>query len=375
MKTLNAEPMSKMMNLPILKHFDSGQMTTVEGSNPLDSFRKGEKSIYSIFKLVALCAVGYLSWVYILPPLFQMLGQMLAIAGSIALVVFLVILAPVILKWMRRMTRKLHEAAISHDPFGELYEQKDKMAVNKTKFILSQGTITKLGHDTRREAANSEQLAKDLQVKVVSSRKKINKIKARQEEIKKLPNGKSSPEYVDNYAKLIKLSASVQRDMSQKDQQANFVRKYGVRANTIQKLSNKLVLVGAQMDIKALDFDATIDILKREYDFAQSARQATQTAKDALLSTEGWEVEFAMDVITTTIAQDIAMTSANISDINSYTTLYDFDDDALYEKLDAIADDIETGKDVVPSAKEYNNPDYKMTHEDQLQGGKFGSIF
>lgn len=364
---------NKMMDLPILKHFNSDSLITNE--DPYASYRKGEKSIFNVFKLLALGAVGYLSWVYVLPPLFQALGQIIAIAGSIVLVVFLVLMAPVILKMLRRLTRKLHEAAIAHDPFGELHEQRDKMVENKQKFILSQGTIKKLGNDTKVEASNSEQLAKDLQTRILSSKKKIDKIKKRQEEIKSKPNGKSSPEYVDNYAKLIKLTASVQRDMSQKEQQVNFVRKYGVRANTIQKLSNKLVLVGAQMDIKVLDFDATIDILKREYDFAKAARQATQTAKDALLSTEGWEVEYAMDVITTTVAQDIAMTSANISDINNYTTLYDMDDDELYLKLDALADDIETGKDIVPSAKGYNNPDYQVTHEDKLQSGQFGDIF
>ena len=361
------------MNLPILKHFSSGEVATT--ANPLDSFRKGEKSIFTIFKLIALGALGYLSWVYILPPLFQMAGQVIAIAGSAVLVVALVMLAPVIFKMLRRLTRRLHEAAIAHDPFGELEEQKGKMKDNKQKFVLSQGTITKLGHDTKREAARSEELAKSLQTKILSSKKKIDKLKARQEEIKKQPNGKTSPEFIDNYAKLIKLGASVQRDMSQKDQQIGFVRKYGVRANTIQKLSNKLVLVGAQMDIKILDFDATIDILKREYDFAQSAREATQTAKNALLSTEGWEVEYAMDIITTTVAQDIAMTASNINDINNYTTLYDMDDEELYLKLDEMAENIETGKDVVPNAKDYSNPDYKMTHEDQLEAGNFGSIF
>lgn len=374
METHYAEPMSKMMNLPILKHFDSGQLSTTS-SNPLNSFRKGEKSIFTMLKLLAVGTVGYFSWIYVLPPLFKALGQIAAIAGSVILIAFLVLMAPVIFKVLRRTTRKLHEAAIKHDPFGELYEQKDKMIGNKKNFVLSQGKITKLGQDTRVEASKAEELARTLQSNIVSAKKKIDKLKARQEELGKTIEGKTSPEYTQNYADLIKLSASVQRDISQKEQQVNFVRKYGVRSQTIQKLSNKLVLVGAQMDIKILDFDATIDILKREFDFAQTARQATQTAKDALMSTEGWEVEYAMDVITTTIAQDIAMTASNINDINSYTTLYDMDDDRLYTKLDALAEEIEAGTDVVPSAKDYNNPDYKMTHEDQLQTGNFGGLF
>lgn len=376
MKTKFSEPntTSKMMgDLPIFKHFESGQLATT--SNPLDSFRKGEKPIFNIFKLAALGAVGYLSWVYVLPPLFQALGQIIAVAGSIVLVGFLILMAPVIFKVLRRLTRKLHELAIKHDPFGELYEQKEKMKDNKRKFVLSQGTINKLAVDTKRAAQEAEDHAKELQHKIVAAQDKITKLKKKKEQLEAKPNGKVGPAYTKVYADLITLGSAVQRDMAQKDQQQNFVRKYGIRANTIQKLSNKLILVGAQMDIKVLDFDATIDILKREYDFAQSAREATQTAKNALLSTEGWEVEYAMDVVTTTIAQDIAMTTANINDINNYTTLYDMDDDTLYTKLDALAEDIKTGKDVVPSAKDYNNPDYEMTHEDQLNAGQFGNLF
>ena len=373
METKYAQPTSKVMDLPILKHFDSGKVATM--TNPLDSFRKGEKGMFNIFKLLMLAAVGYLSWVYVLPPLFQMLGQVIAIAGSVILVVLLVLMAPVILKLMRRLTRAAHEAVIKHDPFGELYEQKVKMVQNKRDFVLSKGKIKKLESDMRVQADNSEQMAKDLQNKIVSARKKIKKIRERQDELKKTVEGKSSPEYVENHANLIKLSASVQRDMSQKEQQENFIRKYGVRAHTMQKLSNKLVLVEAQMDIKVLDFDATIDILKREYEFAESAKQATQSARDALMFTEGWEVEYALDVVTTTIAQDIAITASNINDIDSYTTLYNVDDDELYSKLDALADDIEAGKDELPSAKAYNNPDYKLSHEDKLQEGNFGGMF
>lgn len=365
---------TRVMDLPILKHFDKAELITT-GNNPLSSFRKGEKGMFNIFKLVALGALGYLSWVYILPPLFQALGQVIAIAGSIVLIVALVMMAPVILKGMRRMTRVAHKAIIKHDPFAELEEQKQKMLLNKTKFHKSKGNISKLRHDMEVEAKNSEENAKNMQRKILSAKATIERLKAEQEQLKKVPDGKTSDKYINNYAELIKQNASAQRLMYQLDQQKDFIRKYGSRAQTMQKLGNKLVIVGTQMEIKILDFDATIEILKKDYEFAQKSREATESAKDAMMFTEGWEVEYALDVVTSTIAEDIALTAANLNDIDSFTSMYSMDDDELYIKLDALAEDIETGKDEVPVAKQYSNPDYNMTHEDRMASGGFGSMF
>lgn len=369
MKTKFAES-NKVMNLPILKHFEGSDLATT--ANPLDSFRKGEKGMFNVFKLLLIGAVGYLSWVYVLPPLFQALGQIIAVAGSVVLIVALIFLAPVILKAIRRFTRFAHKMVIKHDPFGELEEQKQKLIANVKNFVKSHAGIKKLQMDMEIEAKNSEESAKRLQSKIVSGRTKIKDLKERQDELKKTPEGKSSNEYVNNHASLIKLGAAVQRDMFQKEQQTDFIRKYGVRAQTMQKLDHKLVLVKAQMDIKVLDFDATIDILKKDYEFAQKSREATDTARSAMMFTEGWEVEYALDVVTSTIAQDIAITAANISDIDSFTTMYSMDDDELYLKLDELADDIIAGKDEIPSSKQYSNPDYKQTREDKLQSGGFG---
>ena len=134
-------------------------------------------------------------------------------------------------------------------------------------------------------------------------------------------------------------------------------------------------MVETSMDIKLLDFDATIEILKKDYAFAKKAKEATDSAKSVLGMTNGWELEYAMDVVTTTIAEDIAHTAGNLNDIDKYTATYAIDSDELYTNLNSLADSIRVGSDPVMSAKEYSNPEYKLTHEDKLKSGGFGDVF
>ena len=124
----------KIKSLPILKHFENSEI-----GKATNSFRKGEKGLFSFLKLGLLAGIGYLSWVHVLPVVFQAIGQVLAIASTGILVVGLVLAAPVILKGLRRLTRFLHKSIIKHDPFGELYDQKKKMEGNKVKFQQAKG--------------------------------------------------------------------------------------------------------------------------------------------------------------------------------------------------------------------------------------------
>jgi len=141
------------------------------------------------------------------------------------------------------------------------------------------------------------------------------------------------------------------------------------------KLDRKLTLAGTAIDIKISDFDVTIQMLEKEYEFAKSARAATEGAKSAMHFTKDWELEYALDVITETIAMDIARTQENLSDIDMLTSKYDVDSDELYAQLDSLADNIKTGKDYVPDSKKYSNPNYKLTQEDKQESGGFGQMF
>ena len=153
------------------------------------------------------------------------------------------------------------------------------------------------------------------------------------------------------------------------------MRKYGSRGNVMKKFGQKLVTVETAMEIKIQDFNATVEILKKDYEFAAKSREATETAKSAMMFTESWELEYALDVVTTTIAEDIAITTGNLNDISTLTANFDMDSDEMFANLDKLANDIKIGENVTPEAKQYSNPDYKLSHEDKLQSGGFGDIF
>jgi hypothetical protein len=91
--------------------------------------------------------------------------------------------------------------------------------------------------------------------------------------------------------------------------------------------------------------------------------------------TKDWELEYALEVVTSTIAQDIARTSENLIDIDALTSKYSVDNDELYSRLDSLADKIKTGDSVVPDSTKYTSPNYKLTKEDKLESGGFGDIF
>ena len=140
-------------------------------------------------------------------------------------------------------------------------------------------------------------------------------------------------------------------------------------------MDRKLTLAGTAIDIKIADFDTTVIMLRKEYEFAKNAKAATESAKNAMLFTKDWELEYALEVVTSTIAQDIAQTSENLIDIDSLTSTYSVDNDELYSRLDTLADKIKTEENTIPDSSKYSNPNYKMTKEDKQAGGGFSDIF
>jgi hypothetical protein len=358
--------------LPILKHFESSEI-----GKSIDSFRKGEKGLFNIIKLIVFGGILVATWIYVVPPLFKALGQVIAIGGTLAGIVALILLAPVIVKALRRLTRFLHKMVIKHDPFGELEAQREGMLANKRKFQKAKGKITKLKGDMEISADQSEKNAHALSNKITKLKAKADKFKTEME--KMVSEGgvaaKGSDEYVQLHTEFLKVVSEAERKGHELKQEQNFVQKYGVRGAVMKKFAQKLLMVQTSMDIKILDFDATIEILKKDYAFAQESRRATDTAKDAMLFTEGWELEYAMDVVVSTIAEDIAITAGNLNDIDTLTSTYAMDSDELYDNLDKLANDINTGKNDIPSAKDYTNPEYKMTHSDKMASGGFGDVF
>lgn len=367
---------AKVMNLPIFQHFDQSEIA-VQGKSALDKFRKGEWSIFQVMKLGLVGGVGYLSWVYVLPTVFIWLGQLMAVAATGVAIVGLAFLVPTILKGLRRLTRVLHESIIRHDPFGELEEQKQQMIANLDKAKRANAQIKQLKDNMQNEARLSEQKAEDLKKDILLNQGKAERLKAEIEKMK-TEGGKEamgSDEYVEKNSQFMTVVSEANREGHMLEQSNNFVRKYGSRALVMQKVNQKLVIATTVADIKIKDFDATIEILKKDSEFAEKSREATDAAKSAIGFTKGWELDYALDVVTSTIADDIAATSMNLNDISSLTANFDMDSDEMFAKLDLLANGIKAGDNVTPDADQYKNPEYKMTSEDTIQSGGFGNMF
>jgi hypothetical protein len=366
--TLNAN----LAELPILKHFNQNEIAT-----KVDNFRKGEKGMFWFFKLAALIGVGYLTWTYVLPPVFQAIGQFLAVAATGILIIAGIIMAPVIVKGIRLFTRSLHKALIKYDPFAQLELEKQKMLENQRTFRTAKQNIASLKTEMEVEASNAEKEAETGQTRIIALQGKAEKIKLEMDAmIQKMGvAAKSEDDYVNKASDLQKILAEAQRVANKLNQSKDFVQKYGSRAAIMKKMGQKLTMVETVMDIKIQDFDATVDMLKKDYEFGQKSNAATTAAKSAMGFTKGWEFDYALDVVTSTIANDIAITAGNLRDIETLTSNYTLDSDELYANLNAVADKIKVGNDVIPEAKQYSNPEYVLTQSDRVKSGGFGDLF
>ncbi len=374
MSTKFEQEKTALSELPILKHFDESKGEIALNSETL---KKGEKTLFYALAAAVLGVGGYLTWTYIIPPLFTMLGQAIAISATGVFLVFLVMMYPVIMKGLRFMTKNIHKALIKSDPFNELEEQKQKMIKNRDVFKATKAKLKGLKTEMEIEANKSEKEATTFQEDILSLQRQAEKLKSAMDEMVKI-NGiaaKDTDEYVALQSELARKLSDSQRISNQYEQSKNFTQKYGVRANVLGKMDRKLTLAGTAIDIKISDFDTTIVMLKKEYEFAKNAKQATESAKSAMMFTQSWELDYALEVVTSTIAQDIARTSENLLDIDTLTSKYSVDNDELYSRLDTLADKIKTGDNTIPDSTKYTSPNYKLSKDDKLNAGGFGDIF
>lgn len=363
---------ANLMDLPILKHFNESEIST-----KVDSFRKGEKGMFSFFKLAAVGVIGWGLWKYVLPTVFQAIGQMLAVAATGVMIVALIVMAPVIFKGIRMLTRALHKMLITWKPFEQLEIERQKMIANQTTFRIAKQNIAQLKNDMEIESSRAQTDAEEGQKNIVRLQAKGQKIKTRMDELVQAGGveARGEDEYVNLASEFQKVNAEALRVINKTNQSKEFVQKYGTRANVMKKMGQKLTMVETSMEIKISDFDATVEMLKKDYDFAQKSNAATSAAKNAMGFSKGWEFDVALETITNTIAADTAMTAGNLRDIETLTTNYTLDSDELFANLNAVADKINIGADVIPSAKQYNNPEYILTSSDKQKSGGFGELF
>ena len=363
---------NKVLELPILKHFEKGEISL----NP-QNWRKGEKGIATVVGLVLLGTIAWGLYQFILPIVFTWIGKTLGAIAVAVLVIAFFIMLPVIIKGFKKLARAMHKMLIKYDPFGELQEQKEKMMDNRDQFKQAKAKIRTIKNNMESESLKAEKESKEYQDTVVNMQSKAETLKNKMSALESAqgPAVKETDEYVELQTKLMKSLSEAQRVSHMLNQSTGLVRKYGSRAHVIGKLDRKLNMVDTAMEIKIADFDVSIDMLKKEFAFAQASREATEQAKSAMLFTKSWELEYALDVVTNTISIDLANTRENLIDLDSLTSQYSLDSDELYSRLDKLADQIKTNNYAVPDAQKYSNPNYKMTSQDKIESGGFGDIF
>jgi len=363
---------NKVLELPILKHFSKGEISL----NP-QSWRKGEKGIAVIAGLLIAGTIAWGLYQYILPIVFTWIGKTLGAVAVAVLVIGFFILLPVIIKGFKKLARVLHRMMIKWDPFGELEEQKEKMMENRSRFKEAKAKIKSIKSNMEAESLKAEKEAKEYQENVITMQSKAETIKNKMTALESAKGAaaKETDDYVELQTGLMRTLSEAQRVSHLLNPSTGLVRKYGSRAHVIGKLDRKLNMVDTAMEIIIADFDVSIDMLKKEYAFARSAREATEQAKSAMLFTKSWELEYALDVVTTTVSMDIAHTKENLLDLDSLTSQYSLDSDELYANLDKLADQIKTNNLPVPESQKYVNPNYKLTTQDKMESGGFGDIF
>jgi hypothetical protein len=362
---------ANIMNLPMMKNYSSEQIVT-----NVDNFRKGEKNLFWFLKAGFFLGLGYLLWTYVLPPVMIALGQFLALAATGIAIVGLVIMAPVIIKGIRALTRAMHKSVIKFDPFGQLEITRQKMIANQATFRIAKGNLKMLEQEMANEKVRCNDEAEKGEKEVIRLRGKAEQIKAEMQamETKMGMAAKGEDAWVDMAAELQKTLAKATQIANKMNQSRDFTVKFGTRQNVLKKVNQKLVMVETSMDIKISDFDATVDMLKTDYATGQKLNAATTAAKNAMGFSTDWERDYALEVITSTISNDIAISSGNFKDIENLTQNFDLNSDEMFANLDAIADKIQTGGNDI-DIKKYNNIDYKLTSEDKSKSNGFGDMF
>lgn len=358
---------------PIFKHYNDSEIAT-----KVDSFRKGEFSLYTVFKVALFGSIGYFSWIYVLPPVFAAIGQMLAIASSLILFIVLIFLSPVILKGIRIFTRNVHKSLINYDPFAQLEIERQKMIVNLGVFRVAMQNIIGISKEMEITANNYETEGLQLQESIISLQKKATAIKDKMDlMVSKLgiEGAKNEDDYIILATKLQRLLGDSNRAANKLAQAKDFVQKYGAKGNVMKKMGHRLTLAENVMQIKIEDFDATVDMLKRDYEFGRKSNAATSAAMKVLGDKKDWEFNYTLDVIAATMSADMAITAGNMKDIDSITKNYNLDSDDMFTQLNAVADRIKIGTDVIPESKKYANIEYDLTRDDKLKAGKFGDLF
>lgn len=339
----------------------------IENANKLSPT---QLTFYNTLKLGVAGAVGYGVWVYALPYVFTALGMIAGVGLGLGAIILAFLAREPIFKYLKGVAKGLDKAIIRKAPFEEFAKQRLEIVRDKAKFYQDAEGMVKIEQEMKSYAVQSEKDATDYQSKVGRLKDKLNLVR---ENLKTFTN-KESDEYTHALNTADRLYAEANGLQIRYEQAQELTRKYGVRANQFSKLNRKISRMANQMDIRIMEFDNTVFLLKQDYDFSKKSSEGSSAMKKAMMFEKSWQLEYATEVVSSAITHYIADTKMNMRDIASITANYDIDDDSIFDKINTLSARIDSGEEKILSAKSYNNPDKIMTQEDNAASGGFGSI-
>lgn len=352
-----------LSRLPALQNIDASQIKA--GMNSLTT---GAKGWSGVFKLAAVGALAYGVWKYILPTLFVAVGQALAVVAGLAILTGAFIMRKPFVRWMENAARAIDKKLIKENPWLVFEKQKRKFVEAIQKFSDAYTKMRSLAHDTKKKAEESAEQAKAYQEAFQSLKKQADELKLKMEQAK----GVDANAYTQYYNDSAKAAAKAHSAMLRYNQAKDLSAKYAARGSVMDNLVRKLSTGSTFIEIKKLEFDNTVEMLKIDYNFFKESAEATGQMSSAMNFQEEWQVEYAIEATKAVTASYISATQMNLNDIENLTANYNIDNEAIFAKLDVLTQKIETGEEKVIDVTQYQNPDYVLTAKDRSNAG-FGS--
>jgi hypothetical protein len=373
-----SQALTKLNDLPILKHLDGGDSKLQQLSSAnLGNWKRGEKSIGFFVGIALAAAAAYGFFMFVLPVILNVLSQTIAAIVMVATVVFAVMLWPFIFKLFRRIVRGLHKMLIKIDPFAELDDQLGKMKDSRQQFETVKAEINACKVQMKSEAVKAEKMAKDASQKVLYCQEEASSLKTKLEKMteKSGDAARETDDYVELEGRFNAAIGDGNRSVSEAETYRRLVDTFGSRANVFAKLDRKLVGYGHAFDEKIKDFATSINLLRTESRAMEAANNATTRARKVLGQDQGWEMDYALEVISGQIANDIATTQANIRDLDSIVRDFNPNDERAYARLEDFTNKIKGGEFEVSDPNRVSNPNYKLTPDQKNAGGGITDIF
>lgn len=363
--------------LPIMKYFDDAKLAS-QAKETLNSWRKGEKPLGAILGIALIGVIGWGIFRYVIPAVFSLLSQVIAVIVSIAAVILFILLLPAIFKMFRRIVRWVHKAIIRWDPFQELLDQKTKMWQTHELFLKHKAKIKQLRNDFEAMSMQTKEAAENAKAEVQKQTRKAGELKAQMDQLiaDKGEGVKETDEFVELQQSFINATSAGTRTNTTLEKNIEWTTKYAARSNIFANLDRKLAIGATLLENKIKDFEESITIMKKDWEMAAASRGATTILKD-ILGPDGqnWKLDYALEFVSNRISEDLAVTAQNLEDLDRNTTEFNFDSDEAYENLISITNKLDAKEISIPDPSIISNPNHKLSRDEKQSTGPLGDIF